>query len=529
MLDIMRKKKETFIVKAIFVLIVLSFIGTIFLVWGKGEEGFGRQSGYAAKVNRTVISYDSYQNSYQQLRDVYLQIFGASLTPEMEKELNLKQQAIDRLIDNVLILNAAKSVGVNVNKDEVIASIASMAAFQQNGIFDIGLYQQMLRTNRITPEDFEESQKRDLLISKTRTAVMNKATISDEEALKQFQRERDKIELSYVLFSAAELANEIKPTDAELNEYMQKNSERFRTTEKIALSYILLPHGSHTGSIQVSDEEAESFYRKNLDRYLGKDNSPLSYEQIRERVKSDALRHKASRELYEKAADTLFQNIQSGDLNLIASKLKAKTEQVGLFAADTPPQALAGETSVLKKVFELKQGELGGPVETAKGVYLLKVTEKKIAELMPLSQVRSTVEQQVRLTKAAELAKQRAIETQKKLASSNNLKVSTTPPFGYSTQGIIPGIGTSKPLMENLFDLTATAPALSEPVQVDGKWYAIRLKQRIAAPQDGFLSQKEEIKARLLPAHQEKALRDWLKELRSKAKIELNPGLTAQN
>jgi len=58
MLDLMRKKKETFVIKAIFVLIVLSFIGTIFLVWGRGEEGLGRKSDYAAKVDRTTISFE---------------------------------------------------------------------------------------------------------------------------------------------------------------------------------------------------------------------------------------------------------------------------------------------------------------------------------------------------------------------------------------------------------------------------------------------------------------------------------------
>ena len=61
----------------VFVVIVLSFIGTIFLVWGKGEDGFGSSgAGYAAKVDRTTISLEQYQNSYQRLRDIYQQLFG---------------------------------------------------------------------------------------------------------------------------------------------------------------------------------------------------------------------------------------------------------------------------------------------------------------------------------------------------------------------------------------------------------------------------------------------------------------------
>ena len=41
MLGIMRKYKQNVVIKIVFVVIVLSFIGTIFLVWGRGERGEG--------------------------------------------------------------------------------------------------------------------------------------------------------------------------------------------------------------------------------------------------------------------------------------------------------------------------------------------------------------------------------------------------------------------------------------------------------------------------------------------------------
>ncbi|MEI6306679.1 MAG: SurA N-terminal domain-containing protein, partial [Deltaproteobacteria bacterium] len=68
MLDLMRKKKESIIIKVVFVVIVLSFVGTIFLVWGKGSDGPGRSLGYAAKVDGKRISLEEFQNSYQRIR-----------------------------------------------------------------------------------------------------------------------------------------------------------------------------------------------------------------------------------------------------------------------------------------------------------------------------------------------------------------------------------------------------------------------------------------------------------------------------
>lgn len=530
MLDLMRKKKESFIIKIVFVVIVLSFIGTIFLVWGKGEEGLGRSSGYVAKVDRTTISYDTYQNAYQNMLETYRQIFGNNLTPELEKQLNLRQQVLNRLIDSALILKAAKSQGVDVSKEEVSAAIAAMPVFQQNGSFDFGIYQQTLKVNRMTPEAYEDSKKRELLLDKTRKAVMDKAVISDDEALKQFHKEQDRLELSYVSYTAAEVASEVKLTDADLQEYLTKNAEQFKTPEKIALSWFLLPHTAAAAGQPMATDELESFYRKNLDRYTDKDNAPLPFEQVKERVRTDAQHQKAAKALYEKAADTLFQNIKSGDLALVAGKLGGKVQETALFSAAAAPAALAGETALFKKAFELKQGELGGPVETAKGIYIFKVKEKKAAELPPLAQVRSRVEQLVRAAKAAELAKQKAVTAQKELAgNAAGLKLQTTPAFGYNPKGTLPGIGTSPVLMEKVFELSSTAPALSEPILVGSRWYAVRLKQRTAAPQADFAARKDEIKKRLLPAKQEETLRTWLKELRSKAKIVINPAFTAAN
>lgn len=529
MLDLMRKKKETVVIKAIFILIVLSFIGTIFLVWGKGEEGFGRSSGYAAKVDRTVIGYDSYQNSYQRLREVYQQILGPGFTPETEKELGLPQQAIDRLIDNVLIAKAAKGMGVTVTKDDVAAAIAAMPAFQHNGSFDYDLYQQTLRASRITANDFEESQKHDLLISKTRAAVMEKITVSDDELLKQFHQENDRVELDYITFAAADLLAGISVNDEELEEFLQKNPASFKTAEKIALTWFLLPHTSNIDGIKLEDDEAESFYRRNLDRYLGTDGNVLPYEQVKEQVDADAKQSKAAKSLYEQAADTLFQNIKSGDIEMIAGKLGAHTAKTALFTEAAPPAELAAEAELLKKAFELPKDEFGGPLETAKGFYIFKVTDKKAPEVPPLAKVRGQVEQKLRQQKAAELAREKAVEAQKLLADQDKtLKTTTTVPFSYSESGTIPGVGKSKPMLDKIFELTEAAPAPAEPFLLNNRWYAIRLHQRIAASEADFNATKSEIKERLLPQKQEKALLDWLKELRGKAKVQINPAILGQ-
>jgi peptidyl-prolyl cis-trans isomerase D len=91
----------------------------------------------------------------------------------------------------------------------------------------------------------------------------------------------------------------------------------------------------------------------------------------------------------------------------------------------------------------------------------------------------------------------------------------------------VPTIGNAPELMGAAFKLTTAAPAIDTPFKVGSRWYAIRLKQRIEAPKADFDKAKEELKKKILPKKQDEALTAWVKELRTKAKIEINPALAA--
>jgi peptidyl-prolyl cis-trans isomerase D len=524
MLSIMRKQKESIVIKIVFVVIVLSFVGTIFLVWGKGSDGIGGSSGgYAAKVNGTRISLEEYQSAYQRIRSMYQQIYGQSLPPEMEKMLGLKKVALDGLVDNLLALKEAKSLGIKVSKDDVSASIEAMPVFQKDGKFNFDQYQQILKSNRMTAKNFEEGQEAEVTLKKVRQTIKDKAVVTDADALAQYKKENDKIELEYVAYAPSDVATEVKVSETDLNEYLQKNPNDFKSTEKVALSYILLDPAAHAAKTTVTDEEIQTFYQKNIDRWQGKDGiQPLA--EVKDKVKAETLKQKAAKQLFELAADTLYKNIKSGDLNVIAGALKQKVQETALFAANAPAPALAGEAAVVKKALELKQGELGGPVETAKGIYILKAKERKAAVVPPLAEIKSAVEERAKAAKAVELAKKKAEDAAKQMSSNSAVKAQATGSFGYTAKGDIPAIGTSPEIMEAVFKLTA-AQAPATPFKVGNRWYAVRVKSRVEAPKAQFDATKEDLKKKMLPKKQEEALTEWTKGLREKTKIEINQAL----
>ncbi len=525
MLGIMRKYKQSIVIKVVFGIIVLSFLGTIFLVWGKGDHAL-TPSSYAVKVDGTKITYEEFQRTYYRLRDIYAQIYGGSMPPEVEKQLNLKKQAIDTLIDATLARNAAKDMGISVSKDDVQKAIAAIPSFQKNGSFDFNQYLQVLSANRLTPKDFEESQKEELMVQKAREKVKARAQVTDDEALKLFRKKNDTVDLLVATVSPDDVKGEIRLTDQELTDYLAKNAGEFKSPEKISLTYVHVDPAQGAGNVSVSEAEIQSWYQKHIDRYQGK-SGILPLAEVKDKVTEEARRFKAGQQAYETAAEAINRNKATGDLAAVAKALGAKVEETTAFTAQQPAPALAGDPEVVKRAFLLKQNELGGPVETPKGIYILKLKERQPSEVPPLAQIRARVEEKAKAAKAVELARKRAEEIQARLAKGETagLKLQQTVSFAFDPKGNVPNVGPSPELMEAAFNLTDKAPAPPAPVKVGARWVAFRLKQRTERNAAAFAAEKEKIKQQILPQKQEEEIQKWLKELRAKAKIEINPAL----
>jgi peptidyl-prolyl cis-trans isomerase D len=524
MLGIMRKYKQSMIIKIVFSVIVLSFVGTIFLIWGKGEEGL-TASGYAIKVNGNKITYDDYVKAYERSKQSLQQIYGQPITPEMEKQLSLQKLTIEKLISMELMRQEAKKQGIKVSDDELVAEISKIPAFQKNGSFDTQTYQQLLKSNRFTPSTFEDAERQDLLLKKLRKTITDKVTVSDQEALLAFKKQHDKINLFFVSFSPAEFQKEVKITDQDLKSFLQSHQKEFKTKEKISVSFLLFPPGKVAPEVSVTAEDLQKYYQKNIDRYQGK-NGILPFDEVKEQVKTDTIKFMAAKQAYEKVATALNKNLKTADLNATARMLGVTVQETPLFSEDAPPASLAGEKFFIRKAFAQKQGELAGPIETAKGIYVFKVKSQIPSAVPPLSEIQGEVKKQVIAEKSFDLAHKKAIEIQALLAKGpSGMKMQETGSFQYSDKGAIPRIGTSRELMEAAFLLTSVNTTLPTPVYVNGRWYAVLLKERTEAPVADYQKEREKTMQALLAEKQQEALEKWLKGLKDKAKIVINPAL----
>ncbi len=172
MLKMMRKHAKYFYV--LFFIVILSFI-----FWGVGTVDKTGKGEVVAEVGRYKIMADEYWRTYDRVFRFYREIYKEKFDEEMEKKMNLKENVLDSMINEQVLLIAAKEADIGISDEELQESITHEPAFMKNGVFDKDIYLNRLRLNRITPEAYESSKRQELTLKKIRRLIELSVDISD--------------------------------------------------------------------------------------------------------------------------------------------------------------------------------------------------------------------------------------------------------------------------------------------------------------------------------------------------------------
>jgi peptidyl-prolyl cis-trans isomerase D len=190
MLKRMREGSALFI-KGVMLAVVVTFIGTIFVVWGvKSTPGDLTRRGVVATVAGTEISADDYQQALRQQIEVFRQVFGDKFDQKLLESMNLKQQVVEQLIRRILVLQYAERMGIGVTADELAEEIRRIPAFAGKEGFSRQRYLDLLRANRLTPERFEADLRQSLTERKMEALIRGAVRVSDAEAREAFRQIR---------------------------------------------------------------------------------------------------------------------------------------------------------------------------------------------------------------------------------------------------------------------------------------------------------------------------------------------------
>ncbi|MFO7665361.1 MAG: SurA N-terminal domain-containing protein [Desulfobacterales bacterium] len=393
MLDLMRKNAGSWIIKGL-----LGIIVVVFVFWGVGS--FRDQRGNrVALVNGEVITGHEYQEAYNNLVEQVRAQFGKSLDENMLKTLDLKNKALDRLIERKIVIKEAEKLKFRVTNEELSQAIVNIKAFQLDGVFNKKAYERALIQNHMTPELFEASVRESMLIERIMSFVTGGVRISEQEALEWFKWKEASVNVDYVNFNPERYTG-INPTGEELKAFFDRNKESYKTEDKIKIGYLIFEPGSYASKAIVEEKDINEFYEANIDKF--------------KRPKTVEARHILLK-VEEGASPEVVEEIRVKTVNILKMIKEGRPfEDLAKKYSDCPSRSQGGYLGAFQKkdmvepfagtAFSLKPGEISEPVLTRFGWHIIKTEKVNEEKIFSLQETRGAILKKISEDKAKNFA-----------------------------------------------------------------------------------------------------------------------------
>jgi peptidyl-prolyl cis-trans isomerase D len=390
--------------------LLLSPIVLMFLVWGAVSWTGGstrrttQEEDWAAKVNGTVIDANTFRNYARRLDSTYQQIFGAQYA-QQRAFMRVGQAAIEQLVEDELIVQAARAQGLDVSPQELADAITHDPSFQDNGHF-IGAekYQTLLRNAGASVEAYEDAQRRRLLGDKYRHLLAAGITVSDDDVQRELQRRLEKTAVDYVSVDMASVPAG-RPSDADLAAFYAAHGDRYRRGEGRTGIYVLVNPRDLLASVTVPEADIRAAYDRDAPtRYTTQEQRRAAH--ILFKVPADAS-SEATAKIQAKAQDVLKQVRAGSDFGALAKKYSEDST-----ASAGGDLGFFGHGQMTKEfeqaAFALPVGQTSDLVRTPYGFHIIKVLDTRAASSTPFASVHDKIRDEIQIDRARALATERA-------------------------------------------------------------------------------------------------------------------------
>src|SRR5437870_6684165 len=170
--------------------ILYGVLAGLFILWGVGAVG-GQRMDVVARVGGQPISRRDVERATAALQRRF-----EGMPPEVVRSLNLRERALDQLIEDVLVRQEAERLGIRVTEAELIEAITRMPEFQEDGRFSRERVEAVLRYQRDRGE-FEDQLRRSILFQRLQSLVTDGVHVRDR---KSTRLNSSHVAISYAVF-----------------------------------------------------------------------------------------------------------------------------------------------------------------------------------------------------------------------------------------------------------------------------------------------------------------------------------------
>ena len=497
MLSALRKNAGSLLIK-----IVLALIAVVFVFWGVGSfQDRGVQP--VAVVNGTPIAYEAYAQAYDNLLESYRRSFGDNLNEDLLKMLNVRRQAMDRIVDQQLLLEEARELNLQVTDEELAAAIQSMPVFQSNGRFDSGRYSQILSSNRFSPESFEQLQREGLLMEKLQKFLRSSIKVSDPEALEFYNWQEASVSVDYFHFDPASYTD-IEPSEEELSAFYEENKANYRTDPLRRVNYLKFSADDFKAQVAIGEDQVADYFEANPDEFM----TPATVEARHVLIKVDEGADETAVEAARLRAAEVAQKAKSGEdfAELAKTYSEGPTKDQGGFLGAFQREQMVKPFA--DKAFSMAPDEISDPVRTRFGWHVIKVEKSNPEVRQKFEEVRERIRTRLESEQAKSMAYDRAEEIYEEAFEDDNLaaiaearKVTLNTAEGLTRQGELEGVADGNRFGAVAFDLPLEV--ISEIQEFSDGYYLLQVVEETPAGDQPLADVRDSVLADLTAEQQQ--------------------------
>lgn len=441
MMDNLRAAANHVVLKIILALIILSFILT-----GVGNYLIGGSGDYAAKVNGQSIERAQLEQAFQSERSRMQQQLGEQFSALAGNEGHMQQmrrQVLSQLIDNMLLDQYAKKLGLSVSDDQIKDAIRKAPYFQTNGQFDNAKYLDLIGRMGYTADNFAQSMRQQLVNQQVIQAFGDFGFVlpSESKAMAALVLQERDLRLATINLKALQAKQNV--SDEELRAYYDQNKDSYIAPEQLKVSYIPIDAASIQDKVKITDADISTYYDQHKSRYGQPERKNYSVIQLKTEGEANAV---------------LDELKKGGDFATLA-----KDKSTDIISRRTGGELgwLELETTAdeLKQANLTEIGQLSGVVKSSVGYLIVRLNDIKPEKVKPLSEVHDAIAKQVQREKALDAyyalqqkVSEAATSDNESLASAEEADGIKAAQTDWFTREQIPAALNFKPVVQALFD-----------------------------------------------------------------------------
>ncbi|MBW2939189.1 SurA N-terminal domain-containing protein [Zhongshania aquimaris] len=372
--------------------VIIAIIIVPFALFGIDSLFSSSAPSAAAVVNGEKISEAELQQAITLQKRRLLSMMGDQIDPAMLDDAILRKPALNTLIKQQLLLQAAQAEDIEISNAQLNATIAAMPQFEEDGRFSQERYEQVLRMQGYNSSFFKQLLKSDLTIQQLSTAVAGSAFISEAELSRSVGLLYESRDFHYINVPLANYSKDVSVSDEEVASYYANNAESFLSEEQVRFSYIELTEQQFYEP--VSEDQVQAEYQRMVDisdAQVEREAAHILLDINDERSREDALAT-----LQKIRADI----VAGADFGVEAKKISVDAGSAG-------NEGLLGFTSgesfpaeFEEALANLAVGEVSPVVETEAGLHLIKLVSIRKPEVQSIEEARLNITEQLRAQKA---------------------------------------------------------------------------------------------------------------------------------